>query len=257
MDIYRKELNEIYEAQRLESETLDPVCIAALRERVGAMVELNDGCAVVTDASCDRCWLYAGGFGPLMGLSESPQSCIEVDSSDEDLLYVRMHPEDLVEKRMLEYELFRLADSVTADEKCALKATCSIRIRDISGAYRVIDNSTQVCRLSPGGKIWLILCCYSLSPDTGHTGDIRPRIIDTRSGRVTAFSFESRRRNLLSPREKEILTLIREGMPSKQIADRLGISVHTVSRHRQNILDKLSVGNSVEAVAAASAMRLL
>ena len=56
---------------------------------------------------------------------------------------------------------------------------------------------------------------------------------------------------------QEILHLIREGRSSKQIADVLDISIHTVNRHRHNILEKLSVGNSHEAITAASAMRLL
>lgn len=62
---------------------------------------------------------------------------------------------------------------------------------------------------------------------------------------------------MLSDREKEVLKLIRDGRPSKQIADMLGISIHTVNRHRQNIIAKLSVGNSIEAVTAAVAMKLL
>jgi DNA-binding CsgD family transcriptional regulator len=61
----------------------------------------------------------------------------------------------------------------------------------------------------------------------------------------------------LTDREKEILLLIKEGKLSKQIAEILGISIHTVNRHRQNILERLSVGNSVEALTAAISMRLL
>ena len=57
--------------------------------------------------------------------------------------------------------------------------------------------------------------------------------------------------------KKQILNLIRAGLLSKEIAAELCISVNTVSRHRQNILQKLSVGNSMEAVNAAIAMGLL
>ena len=44
---------------------------------------------------------------------------------------------------------------------------------------------------------------------------------------------------------------------SKEIAVRLGISVNTVNRHRQNILEKLSVDTSIEALNAAQAMGVL
>lgn len=43
---------------------------------------------------------------------------------------------------------------------------------------------------------------------------------------------------LLSDRELEIVKLIKEGMHSEQIAERLFLSVHTVNTHRGNILTK-------------------
>ena len=69
--------------------------------------------------------------------------------------------------------------------------------------------------------------------------------------------FKERRQNLLTDREKEILRLIKDGKSSKMIAGELGISINTVNRHRQNILEKLSVANSFEAISAAESMRLL
>ena len=68
---------------------------------------------------------------------------------------------------------------------------------------------------------------------------------------------KERRQNLLTDREKEILRLIKDGKSSKMIAGELGISINTVNRHRQNILEKLSVANSFEAISAAESMRLL
>ncbi len=111
-------------------------------------------------------------------------------------------------------------------------------------------------RLSPRGKIWLILCCYKLSATQEETPGINPHIINTVTGEIADIQLSEQRSHLLTSREKEVLTLIRQGKPSKQIADILGISINTVNRHRQNILEKLSVGNSMEAVMAATAMKL-
>ena len=86
---------------------------------------------------------------------------------------------------------------------------------------------------------------------------ISPVIVCPNTGVVTQLRFDSDRRNILTPREKEILLLIKKGRLSKQIASLLGISINTVNRHRQNIIEKLSVSNSAEAVAAALAMKLL
>jgi DNA-binding NarL/FixJ family response regulator len=52
--------------------------------------------------------------------------------------------------------------------------------------------------------------------------------------------------DVLTPRELEVLKLIAEAYTNKQIADALYISVKTVERHRQNILDKLGMRDRVE-----------
>jgi DNA-binding NarL/FixJ family response regulator len=50
----------------------------------------------------------------------------------------------------------------------------------------------------------------------------------------------------LTPRELQVLKLIAEANTSKEIANELSISVKTVERHRQNILDKLGMSDRVE-----------
>ncbi len=47
--------------------------------------------------------------------------------------------------------------------------------------------------------------------------------------------------NGLSPREHEVLQLIAEGYPNKQIAEILCISIKTVQAHRANIMSKLDL----------------
>ncbi len=48
---------------------------------------------------------------------------------------------------------------------------------------------------------------------------------------------------LLTPRQREILQLISEGMSTKEIANLLKISVKTVETHRQQIMDRLNIHN--------------
>ena len=45
----------------------------------------------------------------------------------------------------------------------------------------------------------------------------------------------------LSSRELEVLQLIAEGEPNKQVADELSISIKTVEKHRQNLMQKLNL----------------
>jgi len=45
----------------------------------------------------------------------------------------------------------------------------------------------------------------------------------------------------LTARELEVLQLVAEGLPNKQIGGELGISIKTVEKHRQNLMAKLNI----------------
>jgi DNA-binding NarL/FixJ family response regulator len=53
----------------------------------------------------------------------------------------------------------------------------------------------------------------------------------------------------LSPREREVLGGLAEGQAYKQIADKLGVSIHTVRNYIRRIYEKLHVCSRTEAVA--------
>lgn len=61
----------------------------------------------------------------------------------------------------------------------------------------------------------------------------------------------------LTPRELEVLRLVAEGLPNKAIAQRLGISEHTVKFHLNAILGKLGVQSRTEAVVRATRLGLI
>jgi DNA-binding NarL/FixJ family response regulator len=61
----------------------------------------------------------------------------------------------------------------------------------------------------------------------------------------------------LTRREQDVLELVAEGLPNKQIAPRLGISEHTVKFHVGAILGKLGAASRTEAVTLAVRAGLL
>lgn len=61
----------------------------------------------------------------------------------------------------------------------------------------------------------------------------------------------------LSPREREVLHLVVEGLTTKEIARRLNIGVKTAENHRGRILSKLGMRNSAELVRYAMRRRLV
>jgi len=61
----------------------------------------------------------------------------------------------------------------------------------------------------------------------------------------------------LSSREQEVLRMIAEGVPARDIAERLFISVKTVENHRTNILHKLGLKSTVDLVKYAARIGLI
>jgi len=59
------------------------------------------------------------------------------------------------------------------------------------------------------------------------------------------------KRLVLSPREKEVLRLVAQGLGDQEIAERLMLSRHTVHRHVTNILTRLDVRSRAAATAYA------
>jgi DNA-binding CsgD family transcriptional regulator len=62
---------------------------------------------------------------------------------------------------------------------------------------------------------------------------------------------------LLSRREREVLTLVANGLTDGEIAEQLIVSPHTVHRHVANIRHKLGRGSRTAAVAEAARLGLL
>ncbi|MBP7513852.1 MAG: response regulator transcription factor, partial [Flavobacteriales bacterium] len=61
----------------------------------------------------------------------------------------------------------------------------------------------------------------------------------------------------LSPREKDVLSGLVDGLSYKMIAERFGISFETVRSHIKHIYEKLHVNNNTEAVAKTLKGKLL
>ena len=61
----------------------------------------------------------------------------------------------------------------------------------------------------------------------------------------------------ITPREKQIITLIEGNCSNKEISDRLCISIRTVETHRRNILRKTGTSNALALIQWAYAQKML
>lgn len=55
----------------------------------------------------------------------------------------------------------------------------------------------------------------------------------------------------MTPREREVIALIAEGMSNKQIADQLDVATHTVKSHVRNVMEKLALHTRLQIAAYA------
>ncbi len=107
---------------------------------------------------------------------------------------------------------------------------------DEQNMYHSFHCHTDISHIKPNGEP----CCSLIGLDG------EPSFYNIKDGNTFSRSYD-----LFTNREREILKLIVASRSSKQIAEELFISLHTVNTHRKNILAKASVGTPVELVSKA------
>ncbi|WP_400263453.1 LuxR C-terminal-related transcriptional regulator [Sphingobacterium sp. SG20118] len=224
-------------------------CMAQLYAHV------ENSIAVLSDLKIEKSYLYYGGIASALGLSDQ-DICSEIDSIWEDAIFNLIHPDDLLQKHMLELQYFHYIKHVPHTKRYDYHVISKIRMRHQSGQYIWISHRMYYVRNSSNGSIWLALCLYNFAHFSEQTESYEGCIVNSVTGQIIQ-SEKQESGNLLSKREIEILRQIKIGKRSKEIADVFSISINTVNRHRQNILEKLRVNNSIEACRVASSLNLL
>lgn len=231
----------------------------ALQEAIVMMetyVKLDNCVAVLSDLASNKSYVFAGDFGEFFDADFLKFNVI--DSIWEDDIYQRVHPDDLFQRNLLELEFFNFLKTKPSNERLNYETNCRIRSLNKNKEYQYISHRSFYIKNSTKGGLWLAVCLYNylFEKAVGHNG-IDGKIVNTKTGEVIYVDTYENCFDLLTSREKEILMLIGDGIISKEIAAKLNISINTVNRHRQNILAKLKVNNSIEAVRTAEALCLL
>ena len=124
---------------------------------------------------------------------------------------------------------------------------CTLHFRTTDARTIPVLHRSYYWETTAHGSIWLGLCLYSPFLEAEHK--LSGQIIDNRTGQaILPETYRQLDKQMLSPREKEVLALLAKGESSKQIAQTLCLSVNTIYRHRQNILSALQVNNTAAAV---------
>ena len=156
-----------------------------------------------------------------------------------------VHPDDLEVVRRIDKKVWEFLDTLPEEEKLTYKYIYEMRVLDRGKYVRMIY---QTRLLAFKDDNFLAMGMIDLAPEQSTNTSVRFQIKNCLTDEVVPFTIETATDVLLTPREREILALAKEGMFSKEISKKLNISIHTVNRHRQNILEKLQVDNMIEAI---------
>jgi len=180
-----------------------------------------------------------------------------IELSGNEYFDSHIHPDDLKVLEDRGIAVYKIIDQKIVNiNEC--KFVNEYRVRNKMGEYVRIIEQHQIIEHDDNDNLWLSLSVIDISPDQSDFEGVKSQIINYRTGEFLSVEklVEGKSGNPLSPREVEILKMVSDGLPSKEIAEQLFISIHTVNTHRQRILEKLNVSNSLEAVKYASQLGL-
>ena len=167
----------------------------------------------------------------------------------------RIHPDDRPYFLDFEIRTVQFLSGLPIDKLMKYKVRYDFRLKKKSGEYirvlhqvaviehddagrliRTLGTHTDITHLKPNGK--------PVMSYIGMDGEPSYLDIDLKNDFVES-------EQLLSRREKQVLTLLIEGKLSKEISEILHISKHTVDMHRKNMLKKTELTNTGELIGKA------
>lgn len=244
-------LNGEFFIQPFEQEDLRVEELNTYKQLAQQYARQENSIAVLSDLHNNVSYIYYGGVAETLGLGKKGDS-LSVPSIWEEDIFKYIHPEDMSNKYLQELRFYHYMKQLPKQERNNHFLMSKLRMKDSSGNYQTILHRMFYVVSPSNDLIWLALCLYNLSIDT----NLNCIVVNSLTGKCLELEKQDYS-HVLSEREKEILSLIGIGKPSKEIADLLFISKNTVSRHRQNILSKLQVRNSIEAYRIAKELGLL
>jgi len=244
MDELKKEYYELLSLQVFNETDLDYSLLEKHKSMLAQLAKVSNSGITVFDLYAKKHVFASYNFMDIFGHY--------VDGIDE-----RVHPDDikLNLRNAIEALKFLYAHRESMKD---YKMMSEYRIRNASGEYvRVVEQFTLL-ESDKSGNAWLALSLIDLSPDQSAFKSVKGNILNLKTNTFFAIQdLYNTDKVGLSPREIKVLQLVKDGLLSKEISEQLFISVHTVNTHRQRILEKLNVDNSMEAVKYASALGLL
>ena len=248
----REELDFEFSRQHLNTTLHDDAeCERYMRIAEG-YAEIENVLAVLSDLRANKSYVMHGRFSDIVDVDKEKCSGW-IPTIWEDDIFKAINSEDLEMKMLQELLFFHYISRRPKTRRFNHCLMQRLRMRSRNGEWVETQHRLYYIPAQHDNTLRFALCLYGAAAANAESHSI---VIDTLTGQTTVLN-QSAGIKILSPQEITVLKLIDEGNRSKGIADILGISLHTVSRHRQNIIAKLKVRNSAEACKIARSLNIL
>lgn len=254
----KQEYYEVLMSQEFDENRLDYSRLDRHIEILKEINVLNNSSMSIFDLNRKRHVYISSRFESILGYDQDDFQR-DMESHMEDYI----HPDDLMILNRSGIDYFKIALAYPREKREKIKDykyICDYRMMRRDGSYTRVIEQHVVLELDADNNFWLALSTLDVSPDEDLLTPCRVRLINTRTGELYKLPKVTKKYSndkSLSYREQEILKLIASGLISKQIADKLFISVNTVNTHRQRIIEKLDVSNTTEAITYASSLGMI
>jgi PAS domain-containing protein len=210
----------------LNIKTDDPIM-----QKLGELMEANDQFITVSDLGQIKFLYVSEGIRQMIGVEPSqlnPGHFVEVT-----------HPDDLSRLGLLRAQTFIVEKEVLETQTGSALVSFTLRLRIPAGEYHnVLCQAYFFYSPSPRKVVYLLQVISRIDWFRMKNQDYH----HYKGKEMSLFRFPDEELLKIGPglseREFEIVKLVESGLGSKEIAEKLFLSVHTVNTHRKNILIK-------------------
>ena len=176
-----------------------------------------------------------------------------------DGFYGYIHSNDLAFVLDTERMVYEFLNPLPLYEKQKYKLIYEFRlIGEANVSYRLV-NHLKLLEHDKFGNSWLLLIKSNLVYGNFRDETMHRFLLNSDTKKLCLFCDNggSKPHHILTRRELEILSLISQGLDNNTIAEKLFISIGTLCKHKQNIIEKTQTANITQALIYAGILGLV
>ncbi len=200
---------------------------------------------------------YVQGVDQMLGFSSK-----EFNEGKLDFLVNLIHPEDKEKVLGLAVHYYKFMDVQPVEKRMDFKVSINFRLLKADGSPLKVLEQVIGLNMDEAGRITHALKYFTDISHLNYSNEVVFAILDDKDNENQQFYTFNLEEKVVpqvkdtdtatfSNREIEVLNLIAKGMSSKLVADELGISQHTIDKHRKNMIQKTGSKNFNEVISFA------